>query len=125
MIPINKYLIEATISFISDNLWTPYISVNALKNNKIDVPTEYISDEGLIVFDISPNAILGLEITDQAIIFNGKFKGVNREIYIPIDAVIAVFAHENKMGLALPVIEAPKSIKPLGKEKPTLKLVEK
>lgn len=127
MIPINKYLIEATIAYISDNFWTPYISVDTLKNSNISVPNEGISEEGIIVLDVSSRAIVGLEITAQGMDFYGKFKDGNRKVHIPIDSVIAVYALENRMGMALPLIENSTSVNPLDKEKssPNLKLVEK
>ena len=68
------YLTRALYEWIVDNDCTPYILANAMVEGVL-VPEQYIKDDQ-IVLNISPSAVVGLELNDDEIHFNGRFGGV-------------------------------------------------
>ncbi len=91
------YLIRAFYDWISDNDCTPHILVNA-NMPSVEVPTEYIED-GQIVLNIAMTAVHGLELGNTAISFQARFGGIPRDLYIPVQAVTAIYARENGRGM--------------------------
>ena len=55
-----------------------------------------------IVLNIGFDATTGLRMGNEAIEFKARFGGVAREIYVPVDHVIAIYARENGQGMAFP-----------------------
>ena len=98
------YLIRALYEWCSDNGLTPYVAVRA--DDHVQVPREYVQN-GEIVLNISPDATGGLTIGNEFIEFKARFGGVPREIMVPIDRVLAIYARENGQGMAFPVTAAP------------------
>ncbi|EKE01141.1 MAG: hypothetical protein ACD_21C00204G0001 [uncultured bacterium] len=94
------YLIRAIYEWINDNNLTPYITVDAYIPGTI-VPKEYVED-GRIVLDISPESTSGLVISNNTLEFKARFGGVSRNLYIPIAAVMIIYAQENNQGMAFP-----------------------
>jgi stringent starvation protein B len=94
------YLIRAIYEWISDNNLTPYIAVDASIPGTV-VPEEYIEDER-IVLDISSASTKDLVVSNNALEFKAKFSGVSRSLYIPIPAVMVIYAQENNKGMAFP-----------------------
>ncbi|MGI9323227.1 MAG: ClpXP protease specificity-enhancing factor [Pseudomonadales bacterium] len=97
------YLLRAINEWILDNDCTPHIVVDATVPG-VSVPQGYVSD-GQIVLNISPVAVRGLSITDEAVMFDGRFEGVAHEIHVPIVAVMAIIARENGEGVWFPMDE--------------------
>ena len=64
----------------------------------MNVPVEYVKD-GQIVLNLSANATGNLQLTNDFIQFNARFKGVSRELYIPMGAALAIYARENGDGV--------------------------
>lgn len=91
------YILRALYEWINDNRLTPYIIINVNKPD-VFVPREYIND-GRIVFNISPDAIFGLEITNSQLQFDATFSGMSRHISTPIEAIEAIYAQENGQGM--------------------------
>ena len=98
MTPTRPYLLRAFYEWIVDNEMTPQILVNAEMDN-VDVPMEFV-EEGKIVLNVSMSATQGLEITNQAVTFSARFSGKPTSIYLPIEAVLAIYARENGQGSA-------------------------
>jgi stringent starvation protein B len=94
------YLIRAIYEWIADNDLTPYVAVDAGIPGTT-VPKEYIEDDR-IVLDISAVSTSGLVISNEALEFKARFNGVSRNIYIPIQAVMVIYAQENNKGMAFP-----------------------
>ena len=94
------YLIRAINDWILDNGLTPYIVVDVTVND-VSVPLEYVKD-GQIVLNIGPQAIRDLSISDEHIMFSGRFSGVPYEICAPIAAVMGIIAKENGEGMWFP-----------------------
>lgn len=95
--PTRPYLARAIYEWICDNNLTPYLLVDATKPYT-DVPTQFIQD-GQIVLNIVPHAVHKLNMSNDAVSFSARFGGVSRDIYVPLNAVLGLYAKENGQGL--------------------------
>ncbi len=95
--PTRPYLARAIYEWICDNNLTPYLMVDATRPYT-DVPVQFIQD-GQIVLNIVPHAVHKLQMSNEAISFSARFGGVSQDIYVPINAVLGVYAKENGQGL--------------------------
>ncbi|MBT5005873.1 MAG: ClpXP protease specificity-enhancing factor, partial [Halieaceae bacterium] len=93
MTPSRPYIMRALYEWIVDNGCTPYILVDAAIDN-VMVPEQYVKDDQ-IVLNISPTAVMELNISNDAVAFNGRFGGVATDIFVPVSAVIGIYAREN------------------------------
>ncbi len=91
------YLIRAIYDWIIDNGWTPYLLVDATYGN-MTIPVQYVQD-GHIVFNLDPNAVKNLAVTDDHILFHARFSGDPMEIVVYPQAVIGIYAKENNEGM--------------------------
>ncbi len=98
MTPNRPYLIRAIYDWIVDNNLTPYILVNALQPG-VQVPRSYVDEEGRIILNVTPIAVTGLVIGNEALEFRASFDGHLQHLYIPTFAIIAIYAFENGRGL--------------------------
>jgi stringent starvation protein B len=96
-----------------DNSLTPYIA--AYVDDTVKVPRDYVKNNE-IVLNVSMDATSNLKIENDAVRFKARFGGVAREIVVPMDHVIAIYARENGQGMAFPV---PQSVLPRGDVQPT------
>ncbi len=92
------YLVRAFYDWIVDNDCTPHVVVNAMGRG-VEVPQVYVSD-GQIVLNLAPRAVTAFHLDNEAISFNTRFGGVPTDIYVPIEAVIGIYARENGEGMA-------------------------
>ncbi|MFT5138676.1 MAG: stringent starvation protein B [Lysobacterales bacterium] len=91
------YLLRALNEWIIDNGQTPHIIVD-VNAEGMSVPEQAISD-GKLVLNIAPQASRHLEMGNEAISFQARFSGKSYDIYLPIDAVMAIYARENGQGM--------------------------
>jgi stringent starvation protein B len=108
------YLLRALYEWCADNSLTPYIA--AYVDDTVKVPREYVKNNE-IVLNVSMDATSNLKIDNEFVRFKARFGGVAREIVVPMDHVIAIYARENGQGMAFPV---PQSVPPRGEVKPTV-----
>jgi stringent starvation protein B len=94
------YLIRALHDWCTDNGFTPYIAV--FVDASVQVPTEYVKNNE-IVLNIGFEATTALKLGNEQIEFKARFGGTSREIIVPVDHVIAIYARENGQGMAFPV----------------------
>ncbi len=94
------YLIRALYEWCTDNGLTPYVAV--LVDDTVRVPNEYVKD-GEIVLNISFDATSALKLGNDFIEFKARFAGTAREIMVPINRVIAIYARENGQGMSFPM----------------------
>jgi stringent starvation protein B len=94
------YLIRALYDWCTDNGLTPYVAV--LVDDSVQVPREYVKN-GEIVLNISFDATSSLKLGNEFIEFKARFAGTAREIMVPVNRVIAIYARENGQGMAFPV----------------------
>ena len=62
------------------------------------MPEQHI-ENGKIVLNIAPMAIQGLTLGDDDITFSARFSGKPQSLYVPIQAVLAIYARENGQGM--------------------------
>ena len=93
------YLVRAWHEWCSDNGLTPYVTVSV--EASVQVPREYVKDDE-IVLNIGFDATTELSINNEYLEFKARFSGVVRDIRVPIDQVMAIFARENGQGMAFP-----------------------
>ncbi len=94
------YLLRAIYDWILDNDATPYLLVDALIYN-VEVPQQHIKD-GQIVLNIMPSAIQNWHVDNTAVSFSARFSGQVQNIYLPMNSIMAIYAHENGLGMAFP-----------------------
>ena len=94
------YLIRALHDWCTDNGFTPYVAV--FVDASVQVPTEYVKNNE-IVLNVGFEATSSLKLGNEFIEFKARFGGTSREIVVPVDHVIAIYARENGQGMAFPV----------------------
>ncbi len=131
MTSTRPYLLRAFYEWICDNAFTPYIVLNT-ELPDINVPRQYIQN-GQIILDISPMAVTDLDLSNDWVLFQARFGGVEYSISAPMQAVLAIYAKENGQGVVFseedeegpgpeqPTGEAPSSKR---KNKPNLRVVK-
>jgi stringent starvation protein B len=97
------YLIRALYEWCTDNGFTPYVAVAV--DDSVQVPREYVKD-GEIVLNIGFDATSSLSLGNDFIEFKARFAGTAREIMVPIDHVMAIYARENGQGMVFPLEQA-------------------
>ena len=65
-------------------------------------PREYVQD-GQIVLNIGPDASNRLQMGNELIDFQARFAGTPRQLSIPVDRVMAIYARENGAGMSFEV----------------------
>ncbi len=105
MTPSRPYFIRAVYEWILDNDLTPYLLVNA-NYPMVQVPTEFVS-EGKIILNLMPSAIRNLHMGNDELEFSARFGGKARNVYVPIGAILAVYAKENGKGMFFDENEMP------------------
>jgi len=91
------YIMRALYEWIVDNDCTPYVLVDASVED-VMVPQQFVKDDQ-IVLNISPGAVMDLNISNDAVVFNGRFGGVATDVFVPIRAVVGIYARENGQGM--------------------------
>ena len=132
------YMFRGIYEWILDNGASPYVLVNAEASN-VSVPSQSI-ENGQIILNISPSAVTNFHMDNDVVSFSARFGGVPENIYLPMNAILALYAAENGQGMVfspveleseleksnteLPQEQKPQSNKPPKPGKPILKLVE-
>lgn len=100
MTSTKPYFFRAFYDWIVDNGWTPLILVDATQAG-VQVPGEHVKD-GKIILNLAPRAVRDLTMENASISLKSRFGGVAHSIFIPIDALLAVYAEENGQILSFP-----------------------
>ena len=91
------YLIRAMHEWMGDNGHTPHIVIDALVDG-VCVPEEHVKD-GKIILNISQSAAHNLNIANQAVSFRARFGGVPFDVWVPVSAVLGIYAKETGQGM--------------------------
>ena len=112
------YLIRALHEWCTENGYTPYLAVAV--DESVQVPREFVKD-GEIVLNTSFDATSQLRLGNDFVEFKARFGGVARDVIVPVDHVIAIYARENGQGMAFPAPSGPSPAvsAPTGAEPPT------
>ncbi len=107
-ISTKPYMLRAIYEWCADSGYTPYIAIKVDRNTR--VPMEFVKN-GEIVLNISFGATSGLKMDNDFIQFHARFGGVSREILVPVQNVLAIYANENGQGMMFdappPIIDEP------------------
>ena len=130
MTPSKPYVVRAIYEWIVDNNCTPHVLVDAGVEGVV-VPDDYVAD-GQIVLNISPTAVVSLNLGNDAIAFSGRFGGVPLDVFLPLDSLLGIYARENGQGMIFDDDELdgpspptePDPISPSKAKKPSLTLVK-
>ena len=91
------YFVRALFDWIVDNEATPYLLVNAYAAD-VEVPTDFVKD-GQIVLNIAPEAVRDFSFDNNCLSFNARFGGVPTSVFVPMSAVLGIYAKENGQGM--------------------------
>jgi stringent starvation protein B len=97
MLSNRPYLLRAFFDWIVDSKCTPYIVVDAFIDG-VQVPQEFVKD-GQIVLNIAPRAVTNFDMNGDAIFFSTRFGGIPFDLFLPISAVLGIYAQENGKGM--------------------------
>lgn len=97
------YLLRAMHEWCTDSGFTPYAAI--FVDETVQVPMEYVKN-GEIVLNLGYDATSGMTLGNEFIEFKARFGGVPREIIIPINRVMAIYARENGQGMSFPMSAA-------------------
>src|SRR5262245_14465190 len=100
------YLLRAIYEWCTDAGFTPYVAVAV--DETVRVPVEFVKN-GEIVLNVSALATNRLKIGNEAVEFQARFGGVPRDVYVPVNRVVAIYARENGQGMAFEVPRQPGS----------------
>jgi len=120
------YLIRAIHEWILDNDMTPHLLVD-MEGEGVDVPVQH-GQNGKIVLNISPQAVESLVLGNDAIGFRARFSGIATDVFVPVAAVLAIYARENGRGMVFTEDDSPpppeEDSGSRSTKKPRLKLVK-
>jgi stringent starvation protein B len=130
---LKPYLIRAVYDWIVDNGFTPYLLVNA-KAEGTRVPQAFVQDDR-IVLNLRPEAVHGLSLGNDHILFNARFGGKPMQVNVPVRSVLAIYAQENGRGMVFdqdeegddtspPPSPMPETPSPQEKKRPALRVVK-
>jgi len=91
------YLIRALYEWLVDNNATPYIMVDSTVAGVMIPPG--IDNDGQVVLNIAMRAVQGLDLANDHITFSARFSGATHHLYIPINAVMAIYSKEDGEGM--------------------------
>ncbi|MDA3919222.1 MAG: ClpXP protease specificity-enhancing factor [Salinisphaera sp.] len=98
------YLIRALYDWVLDNDLTPHLLV-AADAAGVNVPRQFVTDDGKITVNISPGAVRGLSLENDLIHFSARFSGQSYDVSLPPGAVLALYARENGEGMLFGEVE--------------------
>jgi stringent starvation protein B len=99
------YLLRALYEWISDNGLTPYLLVDAAID-EVRVPPGAAKD-GRVVLNVAARAVTQFDISNERVAFLARFGGVSQPVYVPMAAVLAIYAQENGQGMMFSADNAP------------------
>lgn len=91
------YMARALYQWLLDNELTPYIVVDA-EQEGVEVPRQFVQN-GQIVLNLAPSAIRDFAMENAAVSFSARFGGQPMQIMVPMEALIAIYARENGVGM--------------------------
>ena len=99
------YLLRALHEWMGDAGLTPQVIVDATVEG-VDVPPEHVR-EGKIVLNIGMQAVRDLQLGNDAIACTARFAGEARALWVPMPAVLGIYAQETGEGVAFADEDSP------------------
>ena len=100
MTSFRPYLLRALYAWIADSDMTPHLLVDATRPG-VQVPASAVND-GKVVLNVAARAVSGLEMGNDGIAFTARFRGVSHPVWVPMAAVLAIYARETGQLMPLP-----------------------
>ncbi|MHB0774351.1 ClpXP protease specificity-enhancing factor [Halomonas sp. WWR20] len=125
MLSSRPYLARALYEWLLDNDHTPYIVVDAEREG-VQVPRRFVQN-GQIVLNVAPSAVRDFAIENSAVMFGARFGGQPMQVVVPMEALIALYARENGVGMVFghePVMPGHDASSEHDNERPNLEGVE-
>lgn len=97
MTSTKPYLLRAIFEWSEDNGFTPQVLVDA-EVSGVEVPLEHVVD-GQIVLNIGSSAVQLHVMDNDCLSFSARFSGIEQDIFLPIESILAIFARENSQGI--------------------------
>lgn len=97
MSPSKPYLLRALYEWITDNDLTPHIIVD-VEAAELEIPGQAAQD-GRMVLNVSAVATRGLDLANDYVSFQARFAGNSQNIWVPMNAILAIYARENGQGM--------------------------
>ena len=119
------YLIRAMHEWMTDNAFTPHIVADATVAG-LQIPSEHVK-EGKIVLNVSHSATRALVLGNDEIAFEARFDGVARQVSVPVQAVLGIYARETGQGMVFAAEDSPQpsgDAPAAASSRPTLKVVK-
>ncbi len=119
------YLVRAIHEWILDNDMTPHLLVD-IEGEGVEIPAQQ-GQNGKIVLNISPSAVEGLSLGNDAVAFRARFGGIATDVHVPLDSVLAIYAKENGRGMVFDEDEhdpGPGDSTSKASKRPSLKIVK-
>ncbi|NOX69327.1 MAG: ClpXP protease specificity-enhancing factor [Gammaproteobacteria bacterium] len=83
--------------WMGDSGHTPHIVVDVSLEG-VTVPAEHVKD-GKIILNISESAAHNLKLANGSISFRARFSGVPFDVWVPVSAVLGIYAKETGQGM--------------------------
>lgn len=97
MISNKPYLLRAFNEWIADNGWTPILTIDT-RHPHCRIPKQFLQEQE-ISFNISAEAVRDLKMNNDGVEFHASFGGVVNLVYVPMKAILGIYAHENEEGM--------------------------
>lgn len=91
------YLLRAMHEWMADNGLTPHIVVEASADG-LRAPEGHDTD-GRLVLNVSYAATRGLTLGNDVVAFEARFNGVPKQVSVPVDAILGIYARETGQGM--------------------------
>lgn len=91
--PKRPHLIRAMHEWLEDNELTAYLMIDATHGDVV-APLDY-AQEGRLVLAASYQATKDLHIDNESISFAARFGGASQDVWIPMAAVLGIYAKED------------------------------
>ena len=98
MAMLRSYLVDAPYEWLVDHGFTPYVLVDP-EYEEVEVPWDYVEDDGRIVLNLAPDAIVDDPCTEEYVSFHASFDGEPMQVILPMESIIGVYAKETGQGL--------------------------
>lgn len=117
--------------WMSDSGYTPHLVVNA-QSPGVDVPGQYVED-GRIILNVSYSAAHNLDLGNEVVQFEARFSGTPCQVYVPMAAILGIYARETGQGMVFsepeadaeqPPAAATGEPKPARQKRPNLRLIK-
>tara|TARA_R110001583_G_scaffold52147_14_gene162248 strand:+ start:7725 stop:8174 length:450 start_codon:yes stop_codon:yes gene_type:complete len=100
----SDYVLPALYQWMLENDGEPQLVVNTIMEG-VFAPPNLINPDGNITYNLSPNAITGLEFSGGYVSFYARFNGQNTHVTFPTMSVLYIFDRVSRVSEQVNTIE--------------------